>query len=763
MKSSKCARRKVIAGAMLFATLPMASKALAAHTLDNTSLTIDGTAPVEQWTLKNEAQLNIIDDGHALVVNGNNSTLTMDGGLLASASLTDNSTANFDNAVVRIVAAPFSTAFTLSKSTAVANKSLFFSTGYGIDISQNSALTLVDSSVTAQSGVGVGVRDSVARIEDNSIIVGQMSGVKISAAAGKVSSLRISDSLVTGMDGAAIDVKGVGAAGEVNIEVLDNTVLKTRSDSGNLINISQGFTTHLLVDNSVLNGNIVSAENAYTELTVGNHAHILGQISNVDKVTINDSTVVGNIAAAPDDESELELNHSVLTGQLSDIDRLKINSSVWNVSDSSQVGNAALHDTVINFTPNLLRADDYRTLHIDDLSGNATFVMNTDIGSGKGDLLTTNHATGSFHLAIKNTGLEPQDSNYRHQVVDGTSGNATYSLLSGKSVDVGTYQYDLTQDGQDWYLTQVKDSGGGAVVTPVASAVLDIYRSSGRLLLAESDSIHQRLQGTRDNTQKKGLWLQGYTKEFEEDSFLNQSNLYQQHGATLGADMSLDEYPVTLGLFVGESKSDVGLNTGNDDAKSYYLGAYSTVKSDTGYYLDTIVKFNKTDRNPKVTMSDGTVTKGKTSYNSATLSVEAGREFALPDDYFVSPFVRATTSWIEGDSVEMDNGLTAKADGQRVTEGKIGSLFGTNIRVGNVAVKPYVAAAYTKNQYKNKNEVSVNDNKFDSDLSSEGYSVEFGVSTKLNNSWKVQVSAEHSEGNNYDEPWGANVTVNYLW
>src|SRR3546814_21048427 len=101
---------------------------------------------------------------------------------------------------------------------------------------------------------------------------------------------------------------------------------------------------------------------------------------------------------------------------------------------------------------------------------------------------------------------------------------------------------------------------------------------------------------------------------------------------------------------------------------------YGTWLGDSGYYLDTVAKLNHFRNDAKVTMSDGTRTKGGYNNLGASASVEFGKHIDIKDGYYVEPFTQWQVATVQGKDFSLDHGLKADRSEER--------------RVGKECVRP---------------------------------------------------------------------------
>jgi outer membrane autotransporter protein len=66
-------------------------------------------------------------------------------------------------------------------------------------------------------------------------------------------------------------------------------------------------------------------------------------------------------------------------------------------------------------------------------------------------------------------------------------------------------------------------------------------------------------------------------------------------------------------------------------------------------------------------------------------------------------------------------------------------------------------------EFANNNEVQVNDNTFNNDLSGSRGELGVGVAAALSDKVSIHADFDYSDGNKIKQPWGANVGVRYSW
>ncbi|MCD5993625.1 autotransporter outer membrane beta-barrel domain-containing protein [Pseudomonas sp. CDFA 602] len=108
-------------------------------------------------------------------------------------------------------------------------------------------------------------------------------------------------------------------------------------------------------------------------------------------------------------------------------------------------------------------------------------------------------------------------------------------------------------------------------------------------------------------------------------------------------------------------------------------------------------------------------------------------------------------------------GLAAAGDRTRSLLGKVGTTLGVNLHMGNGRiVQPYVRAAYA-HEFADNNQVRVNQNLFNNDLSGSRGEFGAGVAIQLADRLQAHPDLDYGKGDKIEQPWGANVGVRYSW
>lgn len=493
---------------------------------------------------------------------------------------------------------------------------------------------------------------------------------------------------------------------------------------------------------------------------VGSNGILLEVLGNsAATMAVEGSALVGDVKVEAGSSASISLDKDAsLTGRLENVEALSVaNRARWNMVEDSTVGSLALNAGSVRFG----EADQYQRLTVGELSGNGTFIMDADFSTGQTDFLeVTGSATGAHSLLVGSSGADPLEASQLHLVHAG-SGDAQFSLLNG-SVDIGAFSYELAQRGNDWFL-----DGSRKIISPGTASVLALFNTAPTVWYGELTTLRSRMGELRQDEGKAGGWVRAYGNKFNVSTTAGSGYQQVQQGFSIGADAPL---PVgdgqwLVGVMAGHSSSDLNLDRGaSADVKSYYLGLYSTwLDAASGYYFDGVVKLNRFDNSSEVTLSDGKRTKGDYDNLGLGVSAEFGRHVELGNGYFVEPYTQWSAVSIEGKDYQLDNGLRANGDDTRSLLGKVGATVGRTYDLGQGRfAQPYVRLAYA-HEFVNSNDVKVNDNRFDNDLSGSRGELGAGLAISLNERLQLHADFDYSNGEHIEQPWGANVGVRYSW
>lgn len=715
---------------VVMSALMMLSPIAQALTTVDGELTIDANTPLDNYQLNPGARLDAngastqhidIFGGAHLEMSGSTVDAQLDDGIALRGGSSANVTANS-----RVVSARYGLRLqrdnSLGGSTATVSDSYVEGARGGALISAESTLVLHNSTLVGTgTAAAADMFDNATLSAEGSRLQGAQNGLRILSAQAQPGTATVSlvGSHVEGQDGSAI-VVGIPALGPAEADILVAGGSTLQGSNGTLLEVMGSSTARMTVDNSQLVGDVRVEEGSSASLTLDNHASLTGRLENVAGLTLS-------------------------------------NQARWNMVEDSKVGSLALEGGSVR----LGEPGQYQRLSVGTLAGSGNFIMDADFSTGDSDYLEiTGTATGSHTLLVGSSGADPVAENQLH-LVHAAAGDAQFSLLNGP-VDVGTFSYELVQRGNDWFL-----DGASKVISPGTASVLALFNTAPTVWYGELTTLRSRMGELRLDQGKAGGWVRAYGNKYNVSDAAGSAYQQVQQGFSLGADMPLPlgDGQWLLGVMAGHSNSDLNLTRGaSADVKSYYLGLYATwLDAQSGYYLDGVVKLNRFDNSSDITMSDGKRSKGDYDNFGVGASLEFGRHLELGNDYFIEPYTQWSMVTIQGKHYDLDNGMQARGDVTRSLLGKAGATVGRTFDLGaGRKVQPYLRAAYA-HEFVDDNQVNVNDNRFDNDLSGSRGELGLGVAVSMTDRLQLHADFDYANGEKIEQPWGANVGLHYSW
>lgn len=608
-------------------------------------------------------------------------------------------------------------------STATVIGSTITATNRGINAGSLSNLTLEGTSVTATgtNGRGMEMWDSTVKAF-GSTITGQQYGVRLRADPAVPSSnlLVLEGTRVEGITGSALIVgTPTGAPATADIQVNNSSTLT--GGNGKILELINGSTAHMTVDNSHLQGDVSAGEGSTASLSLQNNATLTGRLENVSSLSLSSQ------------------------GQ-------------WVMVENGQVNELSMNGGSVRFGD----AAAFYTLSLASLSGSGTFMMDVDFGGQATDFLDiTGNATGSHTLLIGSTGVDPLSDTSLH-LVHAAAGDASFSLAGG-AVDLGAWSYDLIKQGDnDWYLDTTTRT-----ISPAAQTVMALFNTAATVWYGELTTLRSRMGELRMDQARSGGWIRTYGNKFNVADASGFGYQQVQSGVALGADGNppVGSGQWLAGVMIGQSTSDLSLDHGaSGKVDSYSMGAYSTwLDSESGYYVDGVIKLNQFKNKARVNLSDGSRTRGNYGNLGVGASLELGRHIKLDNGYFLEPYTQLAGLIVQGKDYALDNGMRAEGDRSRSLLGKVGTTAGRSFDLGKGrTLQPYVRVAVA-HEFVNRNEVKVNDNVFNNDLSGSRGELGAGVSVSLSDNLQLHADFDYSNGDAIEQPWGASAGLRYSW
>ncbi len=653
----------------------------------------------------------------------------------------------------------------------------------GAFASDRSQITLANIDLSSdQTAIGLAAYSgSTIEASDSSIT---LSGNGARAAqANNGGTLRLDNLSIQAAGTDSIGLQSLASAGVSNTFELNNTQIDAAN--GRAISVQGGSAQ---ID---LSGSTLSAD---TLLAVDQRTLADGRVLDSEDVLIkaSQSSLSGAIQANARNSQLLLEDGSSLSGTAHGLNVLTLNQSAWDMTGSSQIGQLNLAQGQVRFS-----SPSHSVLAIDgDLTGNGTFMMNSDLASEQGDLIKVGGSIEGAHtLVVEDSGHEPAAANGKLMVVDGNGGAGGFSLYGGH-VDAGAFRYTLEQRANDWYL--VNTAGVAPVDPPVdpidppvdpvnpinpvdpvipvdpapahlsagANAAIASQTAAATLWNAQMNTLVKRLGELRLGQDEGGVWTRAIGSRYNIAEHSSRAFSQNNSGVEIGADkaIGLASGKVYVGGMLGTAKSELNFGEGaSGQIDSRMLGVYATYLNDNGVYVDSVLKYSRFDNDLKLPTNLGNAVKGSYSANGYGVDVEAGKHIQLKDGWFVEPQVELSATRTTGANYTASNGLRVDSAAMNSLQSRVGSLFGRSLELGNgMRAQPYVKASYIA-EHAGDSHVRVNGHTLKSELPGNRAELGFGGILQVSERSKLSLDAEFAKGNDIEQPWGVTLGYRYLW
>lgn len=418
-------------------------------------------------------------------------------------------------------------------------------------------------------------------------------------------------------------------------------------------------------------------------------------------------------------------------------------------------------------------------------------VMNTEAGlddSPTDHLAITGDSAGSSALDVANIGGQgAQTINGIELISVGGASDATFTL--DKPVVAGMWEYDLYQhDDGNWYLESKAsdtpdptpdpdDNGGGdtpapEVYRPEAGVYMANYLAAQQMFIHKRDDRDQLMLRDADDL---NTWM--YVKgEYNDGNFADSNLKYKIRSAVvqLGSDVlskNLSTGTLHSGFMLGAGYSDTTAdarhNTRSADGRvnGYNLGVYATWQEDEklrlGSYVDSWASYSWYD-----SQVNGDDMPGE-KYDSQgyAASLELGHAWLVPSEKArtmkFEPQGQVIYSNLDQDYHVEYNGTRVGTPDNDAVLGRVGLKASYVDQKAVEAWQPYGAVNWLIGN--GMSDLSFNNETLDSNVPSNRFQLETGVSGKMNDATTLSFRVSSEWGDNSYNAYSGHMLVNYRW
>ncbi|EOL9021160.1 autotransporter outer membrane beta-barrel domain-containing protein [Cronobacter dublinensis] len=562
-------------------------------------------------------------------------------------------------------------------------------------------------------------------------------------------------------------------------QAADYTFAGDISGSGNLV--KENTSTLTLSGNNLYSGD--TTLNGGTTLLSENGT--IGPDGGTGNININDGatfasagTVNSNVviaaggvlaswnAASGNENATTPASGNTITGDVT-------NQGTLQIAGGNNVGNAFTIDG--NYTGD----------------AGSRIVMNTEAGlddSPTDHLAITGDSAGSSALDVANIGGKgAQTINGIELISVGGASDATFTL--DKPVVAGMWEYDLYQhDDGNWYLESKAsdtpdptpdpdDNGGGdtpapEVYRPEAGVYMANYLAAQQMFIHKRDDRDQLMLRDADDL---NTWM--YVKgEYNDGNFADSNLKYKIRSAVvqLGSDVlskNLSTGTLHSGFMLGAGYSDTTAdarhNTRSADGRvnGYNLGVYATWQEDEklrlGSYVDSWASYSW--YNSQVNGDD--MPGEKYDSQGYAASLELGHAWLVPSEKTrtmkFEPQGQVIYSNLDQDYHVEYNGTRVGTPDNDAVLGRVGLKASYVDQKAVEAWQPYGAVNWLIGN--GMSDLSFNNETLDSNVPSNRFQLETGVSGKMNDATTVSFRVSSEWGDNSYNAYSGHMLVNYRW
>ena len=502
---------------------------------------------------------------------------------------------------------------------------------------------------------------------------------------------------------------------------------------------------------SYINGNIESYGDALLEIK--NKSIIKGDIwADYGGKVIMDlaagSKIVGNVIAF-DPSDDIDYSNQDTTGII------KMNlakGSSWEIiGDYSYITELSGQGN-ITFT-NFTRSNNFGELVIENLKGASTFNLRTDIASQQSDKIIiskssdanrTVSAEGTHTINLINNGSAQTTGNEKLTLVE-IDDNATNTaeFKTNHDVELGGYQYSLNKDGKDYVLT-------GKPITSSAMASAGFLNANYLMNYVETQTLLKRLGDMRTSGKFGDVWLRGFTGKLDSFSGGKLSKFdMSYHGFQFGADKQLSENsPLVIGAFVGQTYGNPDYKNGDGSLRSFNTGIYATYLDNSGFYIDSVVKYDRQKNHFKVKDTANNRIQGTGHSNGLGLSMELGQKFKI-NDFYIEPQTQISYSHQNGNSINASNGLKVKLGNYNSLIGRASALLGYEFNSDENSINIYAKTGIVR-EFDGDTYYKLNNHKESHSFKGNWWNNGVGINANFNQKHNIYLDLESSPGNKFD-------------
>ena len=556
-------------------------------------------------------------------------------------------------------------------------------------------------------------------------------------------------------------------------------------------------------------GNVMAGNNGELNLDLGEGGYLSGRVDDYQDAAVN---------GKHEEFFNPEFSNKITDSGIVNLTMGK--GSTWDVTGQSWVtklegsGTIDMRNGGVN--------DTSHAVHIGELSGSHTFVMDLDVTNDHllSDMLfIKDKASGEQKLWINSiNGLEKLEDGDRLRFATvndksltfsgdytfGNYGNAKNGIMLmnngvlNNAFIINSEKYVTDSDENLGYNGDTETESGFDAVKPGDVYVDNNYKDGTNWFLEkysagdeESDTaktivnmskvnynnaiymdrLNKRLGEARyiNPEEEQGMWVRiRHDRIGKDDAFRSQNTMYEM-GYDEKQDCDNGERRIGFAVDYMDGKAEYTNISGSGDVKRYGLWLYDTWLGDKGHYTDYVLKWGHLENDFDIyTMNKRENVTGDFSNNVFSVSAEYGKKNDMGSGWYFEPQAQLQLARVTGADYTTSQGSKVSLDGINSLIGRAGFRLGRDLgERSTVYVKADVLHEFLGDQ-----DVMAMDKttggewtRIGEDYENEGtwYDVGFGFATALSDSSYAFMDFEKSFGNDNDETYQINAGVQWTF
>ncbi|UNE53481.1 BafA family autotransporter [Bartonella machadoae] len=324
----------------------------------------------------------------------------------------------------------------------------------------------------------------------------------------------------------------------------------------------------------------------------------------------------------------------------------------------------------------------------------------------------------------------------------------------------------LRPSNQDQLPSQLTEtlSVSDFLTTPSTDAVLSLSVAPQFIFHNELQTVRAGRGMLERSKKHSALWASAI-KSKESVSTGHLDFKLEQTGVVLGltAFSELTNGDFYLGGFGSYDQARVAhARGGTSSVNTYGIGAYASYFSHSGWYLDSILKYNHYQNALKAVSTNGLDIEGNYKQRAVGASFEGGYRMKMAQSSWMQPYAQFTWLRAEGKEITLSNkmmGTISPLTSLRSEVGlSLGYEFGSSLDSSSIA---YITAAWLR-ENKNDNHTTINKHhKFITDLSGDAGKLGIGLSSLVSDKLKLYAEAHYVKGRKVKQLLQGTLGVRY--